>query len=89
MDIGDFSVLAARFNLLGTFSQGDFNYDHIADIGDFSILASKFNTILPAAPAPQFPATTLAAPPEDRQASSTFSGRLIDDFDLAGGFEVV
>jgi hypothetical protein len=49
INISDFSILASRFNLPGTFSQGDFNYNGTAEIGDFSILASKFNTTLPAA----------------------------------------
>ena len=46
--IGDFSILASRFNQPGTFSQGDFNYNGSTEIGDFAILASKFNTSLPA-----------------------------------------
>lgn len=48
VDIGDFSVLAARFNQPGTFTQGDFNYNGTTEIGDFSILASRFNSTLPA-----------------------------------------
>lgn len=48
VNINDFSILAARFNQPGTFSQGDFNYDGITNINDFSILAAKFNTSLPA-----------------------------------------
>jgi hypothetical protein len=48
VSIADFSILASRFNLPGTFSQGDFNYDGVAGIADFSILAARFNTSLPA-----------------------------------------
>jgi len=48
VNISDFSILASRFNLPGTFSQGDFDYSGTVGIGDFSILASKFNTSLPA-----------------------------------------
>jgi hypothetical protein len=46
VNISDFSILAARFNQPGTFSQGDFNYDGMVNISDFSILASKFNQSL-------------------------------------------
>ena len=52
VDIGDFSILAGRFNQPGTFGQGDFNYDGQVGIGDFSILAGRFNTILPPARTP-------------------------------------
>lgn len=47
VNISDFSVVAANFNLPGTFSQGNFNYDALIDINDFSLLASRFNTSLP------------------------------------------
>jgi hypothetical protein len=46
IDIGDFSIIASRFNQSGTVLEGDANYDGIVDIGDFAILASKFNTSL-------------------------------------------
>ncbi|MCS7033609.1 MAG: peptidoglycan DD-metalloendopeptidase family protein [Phycisphaerae bacterium] len=48
VNMGDFSILAARFNQPATFSQGDFNYNGLAEIGDFGLLASRFNTSLPA-----------------------------------------
>lgn len=48
VNISDFSILAARFNVSGTFSQADFNYGGFIEINDFAILASKFNNTLPA-----------------------------------------
>lgn len=51
MNINDFSVLAANFNVPGNHSAGDFNYSGVVEIGDFSILASNFNQTRPA-PAP-------------------------------------
>lgn len=47
VNIADFAILAANFNLPGTFSQGDFDYTGVVGIADFAILASKFNTVLP------------------------------------------
>lgn len=84
--IADFSVMAARFNFPGKFSEGDFNYSGVVDIADFSILAGKFNTSLPASAA-RAPAT--ATPPASSVRSFarqplapalpvTFSGRAID-----------
>lgn len=43
VNIGDFSALAANFNLGGTWSKGDFNYDGAVGIADFSLLAANFN----------------------------------------------
>ncbi|MDW8262903.1 MAG: Ig-like domain-containing protein [Phycisphaerales bacterium] len=48
VDLGDFGILASRFNQPGTFSQGDFNYSGEADLADFALLATNFNTSLPA-----------------------------------------
>ena len=43
-NIGDFSLLAANFNVAGKgWVGGDFNYDGITNIGDFSLLAGNFN----------------------------------------------
>ena len=62
VNIGDFAVLASRFNQPGTFSQGDFNYNGATEIGDFAILASKFNNTLPAPSGPgKNPSGALAA----------------------------
>lgn len=47
VNLADFSVLASRFNLPGTFSQGDFDYSGTTGLADFAILAAKFNTTLP------------------------------------------
>lgn len=46
VNISDFSILAARFNQPGGFSEGDFNYSGTVEIGDFAILAARFNTAL-------------------------------------------
>lgn len=43
VNIGDFSRLAANFNLPGRWSIGDFNYDTSVGIADFSLLAANFN----------------------------------------------
>jgi hypothetical protein len=48
VDIGDFSLLAARFNTAATrWSEADFNFDGSTDIGDFSLLAANFNVGVP------------------------------------------
>ena len=60
--IADFAILAANFNLPGTFSKGDFDYTGVVGIGDFAILASKFNTSLPGS-LPGDAATALPARP--------------------------
>jgi hypothetical protein len=47
--IGDFSVLAANFNLPGKkWTEGDFDGDEVVGIGDFSLLAANFNLVAPA-----------------------------------------
>lgn len=44
VDIGDFSQLAAHFNLpIARWSRGDFNYDGVVGIADFALMASNFN----------------------------------------------
>jgi len=49
VNIGDFSQLAASFNLAtNKWAKGDFNYDGTTNIGDFSLLASNFNLTLAA-----------------------------------------
>src|SRR6185503_1990655 len=52
VNIGDFSVLASRFNQPGNWSQGDYNYSGQVDIADFSLLASRFNTSVASLPRP-------------------------------------
>lgn len=50
VDIDDFGVLAANFNLAGrTWAQGDYNLDRVVNIDDFGILAANFNTTLASA----------------------------------------
>lgn len=51
VNINDFSIVAANFNMPGNYSAGDFNYSGVVEIGDFSILAANFNKTRPA-PAP-------------------------------------
>ena len=65
IDIGDFAIVAGRFNQPGSFSQGDFNYDGTTDIGDFAILAAKFNLALPVLRSPPAgdPRGTFPTPP--------------------------
>lgn len=48
VNIADFSVLAANFNVAGPWGRGDFNYDGSVGIADFSLLAANFNLSLPA-----------------------------------------
>jgi hypothetical protein len=74
VDIGDFSVLASRFNIPGTFSNGDFNYNGTTEIGDFALLASKFNTQLPAARTNPFLSMKTGLP-----APSALAGPIGDD----------
>jgi parallel beta-helix repeat protein len=76
VDIGDFSIVATRFNLPGTFSQGNFNYDALTDIGDFAILASKFNTALPA-PSGLPRRTSIASRPVPPAETHPFSSTLL------------
>jgi hypothetical protein len=57
VNINDFAALAARFNLSGTWSQGNFNGDGLVNIADFAILAGNFNVVLG-------DASTAAAVPE-------------------------
>lgn len=46
VDIDDFGVLAANFNLTGKkWTEGDFNGDEAVNIDDFGLLASNFNQI--------------------------------------------
>jgi hypothetical protein len=47
VDIGDFSTLAANFNVVGDWVQGDFDYSGTVGIGDFSLLAANFNRTFP------------------------------------------
>lgn len=48
VNIGDFSVLGARFNTAATrWSEADFNFDGSTTIGDFSLLAANFNLVAP------------------------------------------
>lgn len=70
VNISDFAILAARFNLPGTFSQGNFNYAGNVDISDFAILASQFNKTLPApADLPRPGGSALATSPAVASAS--------------------
>lgn len=46
-NIGDFSILAANFNLPGRWARGDFNFDNVVGIADFSLLAANFNLGVP------------------------------------------
>lgn len=48
VNITDFALLAANFNIASTWSRGDFNYSGTTDIGDFALLAANFNRSLPA-----------------------------------------
>lgn len=79
VNIGDFSIVAANFNLPGTFGQGDFDYSGLVGIGDFAILASKFNMTLPppGPPGSSVPSAALVMPPArggiDRLAPSLFA----------------
>jgi len=75
VNIGDFSILAANFNLPGTFSLGDYNYNGTTEIGDFSILAAKFNTTLPAAR----PAAVATSTPAMPAAANSQFARLFSD----------
>lgn len=49
VNIGDFAILAARFNLPGTWVDGNFNGDLRTDVGDFSLLGANFNRSVPGA----------------------------------------
>jgi RHS repeat-associated protein len=76
VDIADFSVLAARFNQPGVFSEGDFNYSGTVEIGDFALLAGKFNTTLP--PVPRGVAPEAFVPATARRSTAVpaaFAGR--------------
>lgn len=48
VNIDDFGVLAANFNLPGDWVEGDFNYNGLVNIDDFAKLAANFNQTLPA-----------------------------------------
>jgi hypothetical protein len=47
VNIGDFALLAANFNLPSYWAKGDFNYNGTTSIADFALLAANFNTSLP------------------------------------------
>ena len=73
VNIGDFAILAGRFNAVGFFSNGDFDYSGRVDIADFAILASKFNQTLPP-PAGRQPQADNGRPDTSpRPASSPFA----------------
>jgi hypothetical protein len=60
VNIGDFALLAANFNLSSYWAKGDFNYNGVTNIGDFALLAANFNTSLPrSTPVPE-PSTVIA-----------------------------
>jgi hypothetical protein len=48
VDIGDFAILVANFNLPANWDGGDYNYSGVTDIGDFALLVGNFNKALPA-----------------------------------------
>lgn len=51
VNISEFAVLAANFNLPSDFAHGDFNYSGTTDVADFALLAANFNaTLAPLAP---------------------------------------
>lgn len=60
VDINDFALLAANYNLPGYWPKGDFNYDGVTGIGDFAILAANFNLAAGETPGPR----SAAAVPE-------------------------
>lgn len=47
VNISDFAVLAANFNLPSRWVTGDFDYSGTTNISDFSLLAAQFNQSLP------------------------------------------
>jgi hypothetical protein len=47
VNISDFSVLAANFNVAGVWSKGDMDYSGAVGIGDFALLATNYNAALP------------------------------------------
>ncbi|MCS7032390.1 MAG: hypothetical protein NZ561_00165, partial [Phycisphaerae bacterium] len=45
VDLADFSILAAHFNLPSGWAGGNFNGDGLVDLADFAVLASNFNFV--------------------------------------------
>ena len=51
VDIADFSILAAGFNLPGRWRTGDSDYNGVVNVADFALLAANFNQAMPPTPA--------------------------------------
>jgi hypothetical protein len=83
-NIGDFSRVAASFNLAGGWSNGNFNYDILVDIADFSLLAANFNQSIPAA----LPRAASASVPTG-ETRSVFGARRIGSSDDQKEFSLV
>ena len=58
--LADFAILASRYNLAGTWIEGNFNGNASVELGDFALLAGNFNAGAPIQP--PTPARSAAVP---------------------------
>jgi len=84
VNIADFALLAANFNLASSWGTGDFNYDQVTNIADFALLAGNFNLTVPAdrasaVPEPQLAPAALLAPMTRRIRTCRARGRGLPD----------